>query len=68
MSNVTVRFFHIVQVAQAVAHALKCPVDNIKVRPNQGIISPNSWVTGGSSASELAMQVRHLHLIVDYII
>ncbi|RUS90422.1 hypothetical protein EGW08_001827, partial [Elysia chlorotica] len=44
------------QVAQGVAHILGVPLDNVKVKPNQGIISPNSLVTGGSIASEVAMQ------------
>ncbi|KAK3739272.1 hypothetical protein RRG08_050477 [Elysia crispata] len=44
------------KVAQGVAHILGVPLDNVKVKPNQGIISPNSLVTGGSIASEVAMQ------------
>ncbi|CAG5128374.1 unnamed protein product, partial [Candidula unifasciata] len=44
------------KVAQGVAQALGVPLDNIKVRPNQGIITPNNIVSGGSVASECAMQ------------
>lgn len=44
------------KVAQGVAHILGMPLENIKVKPNQNIISPNSLVTGGSIASEIAMQ------------
>ncbi|GFO23340.1 xanthine dehydrogenase/oxidase [Plakobranchus ocellatus] len=44
------------KVAQGVAHILGVPLDNIKVRPNQGVISPNSVVSGGSVASESSMQ------------
>ncbi|BFZ03307.1 hypothetical protein BsWGS_06345 [Bradybaena similaris] len=44
------------KVAQGVAHALGVPLDNIKVRPNQGIIAPNNTVTGGSTGSECSMQ------------
>ncbi|KAK3789287.1 hypothetical protein RRG08_001677 [Elysia crispata] len=44
------------KVAQGVAHILGVPIENIKVRPNQGIISPNNIVSGGSIASESSMQ------------
>jgi xanthine dehydrogenase/oxidase len=44
------------KVAQGVAYALGVPIENIKVRPNQGIINPNAVVTGGSVASESSMQ------------
>ncbi|BFZ17322.1 hypothetical protein BsWGS_20361 [Bradybaena similaris] len=44
------------KVAQGVAHALGVPIDNIKVRPNQGLVTPNNIVSGGSVASECAMQ------------
>ncbi|GFO39127.1 aldehyde oxidase, partial [Plakobranchus ocellatus] len=44
------------KVAQGVAHILGVPLENIKVRPNQGIISPNALVSGGSIASEVAME------------
>uniref|UniRef100_A0A0B7B2H5 FAD-binding PCMH-type domain-containing protein n=1 Tax=Arion vulgaris TaxID=1028688 RepID=A0A0B7B2H5_9EUPU len=44
------------KVAQGVAHALGVPIDNIKVRSNQNIITPNNTVSGGSVASECAMQ------------
>ncbi|XP_055877784.1 uncharacterized protein LOC106061888 isoform X2 [Biomphalaria glabrata] len=40
------------KVAQAVAHTLKVPLDSVKVRPNQNNVTPNSWMTGGSTASE----------------
>ncbi|KAH9519992.1 hypothetical protein Btru_071424 [Bulinus truncatus] len=44
------------KVAQGVAHTLGVPVDSIKVRPNQTIITPNNVVSGGSVASETSMQ------------
>lgn len=44
------------KVAQGVAYVLGIPVDMIKVRPNQSIISPNNIVSGGSVASEAAMK------------
>ncbi|RUS82186.1 hypothetical protein EGW08_010068 [Elysia chlorotica] len=44
------------KVAQGVAHILGVPLENIKVRPNQGIISPNNLVTGGSIGSESSLQ------------
>ncbi|XP_012937727.1 indole-3-acetaldehyde oxidase [Aplysia californica] len=44
------------KVAQGVAHTLGVPIDRVKIRPNQSIISPNSWVSGGSVASESSMQ------------
>ncbi|KAH9519697.1 hypothetical protein Btru_070660 [Bulinus truncatus] len=40
------------KVAQAVAHALKVPLDSVKVRPNQNNVTPNAWMTGGSTSSE----------------
>ncbi|GFS13931.1 xanthine dehydrogenase/oxidase [Elysia marginata] len=44
------------KVAQGVAHILGVPLEKIKVRPNQGTISPNNLVSGGSIASESSMQ------------
>ncbi|XP_059139141.1 uncharacterized protein LOC131927489 [Physella acuta] len=44
------------KVAQGVAHVLGVPIESIKVRPNQTIITPNSMVSGGSIASEVSMQ------------
>jgi len=44
------------KVAQGVAHVLGTTVDNIKVRPNQSIITPNAACTGGSTGSENALQ------------
>ncbi|GFO39136.1 xanthine dehydrogenase/oxidase [Plakobranchus ocellatus] len=44
------------KVAQGVAHVLGVPWEIIKVKPMQGISSPNSMVSGGSIASESAMQ------------
>ena len=40
------------QVAQAAAHALGVPLDMVKVRPNQSLISNNAMLTGGSTTSE----------------
>ncbi|GFS13924.1 xanthine dehydrogenase/oxidase [Elysia marginata] len=44
------------KVAQGVAHILGVPLEKIKVRPNQGIISPNNIGSGGSIANESSMQ------------
>ncbi|GFO17413.1 xanthine dehydrogenase/oxidase [Plakobranchus ocellatus] len=44
------------KVAQGVAHVLGVPWEIIKVKPMQGISSPNSMISGGSIASESAMQ------------
>uniref|UniRef100_A0A0B7AUW5 FAD-binding PCMH-type domain-containing protein n=1 Tax=Arion vulgaris TaxID=1028688 RepID=A0A0B7AUW5_9EUPU len=40
------------KVAQAVAHSLKVPLENVKVRPNQNNVLANASVTGGSTTSE----------------
>ncbi|XP_055877626.1 uncharacterized protein LOC106059685 [Biomphalaria glabrata] len=44
------------KVIQGVAHILGVPIDQIKVRPNQNIVTPNNNISGGSVASEMAMQ------------
>ncbi|XP_035826275.1 indole-3-acetaldehyde oxidase [Aplysia californica] len=44
------------KLAQGVAHSLGVPIDKVKVRPTQNIISPNNWGSGGSVSSELATQ------------
>merc|ERR1719361_3200417 len=44
------------KVAQAVAQSLGIPLDMVKVRANQSVISPNMMPTGGSTGSETAMQ------------
>ncbi|ODM92327.1 Abscisic-aldehyde oxidase [Orchesella cincta] len=41
------------QVAQVVAHTLKLPLDKVKVKPSNNLISPNAGVTGGACTSEL---------------
>ncbi|CAL1529227.1 unnamed protein product [Lymnaea stagnalis] len=43
------------KVAQAVAHVLGVPIENIKVRPNQTIISPTSSVSAASIATDSAV-------------
>ncbi|XP_059139151.1 uncharacterized protein LOC131927492 [Physella acuta] len=43
------------KVAQAVAYILGVPLENIKVRPNQTIISPNSTISAASIATDSAV-------------
>lgn len=47
----------ILQVSQAVAKTLNIPLDFIKVRPLQNNTLPNPLFTGGSTASEMCVQV-----------
>ncbi|XP_055877206.1 uncharacterized protein LOC106059682 [Biomphalaria glabrata] len=44
------------KVIQGVAYILGVPIDLIKVRPNQNIVTPNNNVSGASVSSEMAMQ------------
>lgn len=46
------------QVAQAVAHSLKVPLDNVKVKRNQNNVGPNASATGGSTTSERCVAVN----------
>ncbi|KAK3803382.1 hypothetical protein RRG08_005836, partial [Elysia crispata] len=40
------------KIAQAAAYRLNIPVDYIKIRPNQNNVTPNPFITGGSTGSE----------------
>lgn len=54
------------QVAQAVAYILGVPLENIKVRPNQTIISPNSTISAASIATDSAVFVSITLLLFTF--
>ena len=58
--NVVVMFLLTpLQIAQAAAYRLNIPVDYIKIRPNQNNVTPNPFITGGSTGSERSVAVSN---------
>ena len=47
----------IFQVAQTVAHFLNIPLEKVKVKPSNNLVTPNTQLTGGAFTSELLCYV-----------
>ena len=45
------------QVAQVAAKTLGIPIELIRIKPTNTLISPNDFTTGGSTTSELCCKV-----------
>ncbi|CAL8110877.1 unnamed protein product [Orchesella dallaii] len=45
------------KVAQVVAHALNIPIDTVRIKPSNNLVSPNAGISGASVSSELVCSV-----------